>query len=171
MANHSERDRVRRAACRRLAISLTLLTVAGGWLASRTLADDPAAAPAAAAAAFTVGDLKDLADESVIEILTHDEDGALRETKIWVVVVELNAYVRTNRSRWLENIRRGSSVLLRVKGREIPVTATEEGSEPRKAEVEEAFLAKYGFTQRVMSAIRVSEPSVLRLDARASGAI
>src|SRR5206468_11753248 len=39
-------------------------------------------------------------DTSVIEILTHDEGGALRETSVWIVPLAGHGYVRTNDSRW-----------------------------------------------------------------------
>ena len=46
-------------------------------------------------------------EESVIEVLTSDADGELRETPVWVVVIADAAYVRTNDSKWLANTRRG----------------------------------------------------------------
>jgi hypothetical protein len=60
-------------------------------------------------------------DTDVIEVLTHDEDGELRETSVWIVAFDGHGYVRTNDSRWLANIRRGSSVALRLGTDEFPV--------------------------------------------------
>ena len=99
---------------------------------------------------------------SVIEILTQDEDGALRETQVWVVVLD-SAYVRTNNSQWLANIRRGSTPRLRVDGAETAVRASEVDDAPTRDRVEAAFKAKYGLVQRVMSTFRMTEPTVLRL--------
>lgn len=107
-----------------------------------------------------------LREESVIEVLTADEDAALRETSVWVVVVGNAAYVRTNDSTWLANIRRGSAVRVRVRGAESAVRATEVTDAELKERVEQAFLAKYGWVQRVMSTLRVREPTVLELTPR-----
>ena len=102
-------------------------------------------------------------EEDVVEVLTHDEDGALRETSVWIVAFDGHGYVRTNDSRWLANIRRGSSVALRIGEDEFPVTAREPGDDALSARVEEGFKEKYGFTQRVMSVFRMREPTTLEL--------
>jgi hypothetical protein len=137
---------------------------------------DPArfAALALLLAAFLVaagGDLRaaevdwtPFAEEDVVEILTVDSDGEPRETKVWVVVVEDAAYVRTNDSRWLANIRRDPLVRIRVRERELPLRAEETTDRETTERVEEGFKAKYGWVQRMMSALRLREPAVLRLD-------
>jgi hypothetical protein len=103
------------------------------------------------------------AEADVVRIVTQDADGAERDTKVWFVVVDGAGFVRTNDSAWLANIRRGSPVALRLDGVERAVAA-EEVAEPAVTDaVEEAFKAKYGFVQRVMSAFRIREPSVVRL--------
>jgi hypothetical protein len=106
------------------------------------------------------------AEEGVVEILTVDPDGEARETKVWVVVVDDAAWVRTNDSRWLANIRRDPEVRMRVREREYPLTAQEMVDRAVADRVEEAFKAKYGWMQRAMSALRVREPTVLRLAPR-----
>jgi len=105
-------------------------------------------------------------EESVVEILTSDADGDLRETPVWIVVLDGSAYVRTNGSKWLANIRRGSPVRLRVHDVETAMHANEVKDAALAARVEEAFKTKYGITQRVMSLLRTSEPTVLRLTPR-----
>ena len=102
----------------------------------------------------------------MIEIITHDEDGELRETSIWIVTEGDHGYVRTNDSRWLANIRRGSGVALRLGEQEFAVSAREPNDSALSARVEEQFKQKYGFMQRVMSAFRMREPTLLELTAR-----
>ena len=102
----------------------------------------------------------------VIEILTEDEDGQPRETSVWIVTFDGHGYVRKNDSRWLANIRRGSSVALRLDEQEFPVVARESNEPAITARVEEQFKQKYGFMQRVMSTFRMREPTVLELTAR-----
>lgn len=104
------------------------------------------------------------AEEDVVEILTVDPDGEPRETKVWVVVVGDAAYVRTNDSRWLANIRRDPLFRMRVREREFPLRAVEATERETIERVEAGFKAKYGFMQRVMSALRLREPTVLRLE-------
>jgi hypothetical protein len=106
---------------------------------------------------------------NVIELLTHDEDGALRETKVWVVVVDGSGYVRTNASRWLENIQRNPELQLRVSGYDYLMRAEEVKEAAVKERVEEAYKEKYGLLQRTMSFFRFRDPTVLRLVPRTSG--
>jgi hypothetical protein len=106
--------------------------------------------------------------ESVVEVLTSDTDGELRETPVWIVVIDDVAYVRTNDSKWLANIRRGSAVRVRVRGLESGVLALEVADAALKARVEKAFKKKYGSMQRMMSLFRMSEPVVLRLAPKAN---
>ena len=121
----------------------------------------------ASTASAQVFDWPSVATESVIEVLTSDADGELRETPVWIVVIDGAAFVRTNDSKWLANIRRGSAVRVRVRDVESGVLAFEVADAALKARVEKAFKAKYGSMQRIMSAFRMSEPVVLRLDPKA----
>ena len=117
-------------------------------------------ASAAAAGSF---DWTPASSESVVEVLTSDADGDLRETPVWIVVIDDAGYVRTNDSKWLANIRRGSAVRLRVRDVESAVLAREVADAALKASVEAAFKAKYGSMQQIMSVFRMREPVVLRL--------
>jgi len=117
--------------------------------------------PAAAAAA----DWAPFAETKTIEIETQDEDGEARETKVWIVLVDGTGYVRTNDSRWLANIRRGSAIEIRAGETTLAVGASEVEDEATRERVEEAFKAKYGAMQKLMSFFRISEPTVLRLEA------
>ena len=120
-----------------------------------------------AAPAVAETDWAPLAEASVVRIVTQDEDGAERDTPVWFVVVAGDGFVRTNDSEWLGNIRRGSRVALRLEETERAVTAEEVSDSAVTGAVEEAFKAKYGLVQRIMSAFRMREPSVLRLRERA----
>ena len=121
---------------------------------------------ASAAAIAAEPDWEKVKDVGRIQIVTHDEDGALRETSVWIVTQGDHGYVRTNDSRWLANIRRGSGVALRVGEQEFAVSASEPKDPALTARVEEQFKQKYGFMQKVMSAFRFREPTVLELTAR-----
>jgi hypothetical protein len=117
----------------------------------------------AAAAARAGTDGAPFAEADVVRIVTRDADGDERDTSVWIVLVDGNLYVRTNASRWLANIRRGSSVALRLDETTRPVSAEEVSDPAAIARVEAAFREKYGTMQRVMSFFRLREPTVLRL--------
>jgi len=102
-------------------------------------------------------------EESVIEVLTSDPDGDLRETPVWIVVIDGSGYVRTTDSKWLANIRRGSAVRVRVRNVESAMVAREVSDAELAKRVEAAFKAKYGTLQRMMSLFRMREPVVLQL--------
>ncbi len=106
------------------------------------------------------------ADADVVEIITTDADLDLRETKIWIVVLDGSGFVRTNDSRWLANIRRGSDVAIRTGALELAVTATEVQDTELEDQIELAFKTKYGTMQRLMSFFRVSDPTSLRLSVK-----
>jgi hypothetical protein len=116
-----------------------------------------------AAAAAAEGAWSPFEEAGVVHVVTQDEDGAERDTPVWFVVVEGAGFVRTNDSRWLANIRRGSGVVLRLDETSRPVSAEEVTDAAVTGAVEEAFKAKYGLVQRMMSALRMREPTVLRL--------
>jgi hypothetical protein len=119
------------------------------------------------ASAAHATDWSAFAESDVVRIVTQDQDGEARDTPVWFVVVAGDGFVRTNDSRWLANIRRGSSVALRIDAAERTVTAEEVQDAAVSAAVEEAFKAKYGLAQRIMSAFRVREPTLLRLREKA----
>jgi hypothetical protein len=91
-----------------------------------------------------------VAGEDVIEVLTHDEDGELRETKVWMGALEGVGYVRTSDTRWHANIARDANVGVRVAGQEYPLRAELVTDDELHARVNAVFRAKYGFTDRML---------------------
>ena len=53
-------------------------------------------------------------------IVTHDEDGGERVTKLWLVVVDGEGVIRTDDSRWFRNIQRDPNVVFWVGGHAHP---------------------------------------------------
>ena len=102
------------------------------------------------AARATEPDWNALAAENTIEIVTHDEDGDVRETTVWVGVVDGVGYVRTTGSRWLANIGRDPNVLVRVGGGEYALRAQAISDTALRARVNEVFRAKYGFSDAML---------------------
>ncbi len=107
-------------------------------------------------------------DEGVVEVVTTDPDGDLRETKIWILDLDGAVYIRTSGSRWLRNIRRDAEVLLRAAGTEYPARAVIVEETALQERVERGFREKYGFQDRVRAVgpVRFFETTVMRLDPR-----
>jgi hypothetical protein len=138
---------LRRTARRSVAWGATLL--AWGAIAAPVLASEP--------------DWAALSDVGVIEIVTEDEDGDLRETKVWFVLVDGIAYLRTNGSRWLENIHRDPNLVVRIGDEEYAQVAREVTTPTMIERVDEASREKYGWQEAVIHAFRFSDPQILEL--------
>jgi len=132
-------------------------------IAACALAPALLVATGAARAAEGHPDWQALRDVSVIEVITTDEDGDLRETPVWFVLVDGDPYLRTSDSRWLANILRGSPVPIVIEGLEYEVDAVPVDGDAIRAEVDAASAEKYGFQESVIRFFRVRPPDVLRI--------
>ena len=104
-----------------------------------------------------------LADVEVIEVLTSDEDGELRETKVWFVLLGGAPFLRTNDTMWLANLRRDPNLGLRIEDREYEATAEEIAGDAIVEKVDEASRRKYGWQESLIHPFRMQRPDILRL--------
>jgi len=111
-------------------------------------------------------DWEKYADVKVIEIVTVDPDGDLRETPVWFVLLEGAAYLRTSRSRWLENIRRDPKVVIRIEDEEFPLLAHAVEGEEIIGRVDTASREKYGWQEAMIHVFRLRTPDILKLSPR-----
>ena len=118
-----------------------------------------AAGPAGAEAL----DWTSLQDVGRVEVLTSDEDGASRETTVWLVVVDGAGYVRTGSTRWGDNAARTRELGLRAAGSTHPMRVEFVEDEAARERIEEAFRAKYGFSDRMVSWMRGARPKIMLL--------
>lgn len=102
-------------------------------------------------------------DAKVVELITTDDDGDVRETKLWIVLIEREAYLRTNASKWLANLRRDPSAGLRIDGTLYPVRAEVLSDPAWVARVDAATAQKYGWQEKSIHIFRISEPTIIRL--------
>ena len=86
----------------------------------------------------------------VIQLVTVDPDGDVRETSVWLAVVGDRGYVRTNDSRWFQNIERDSELLLRIDDTDIPIRAEPQTDLALWERVDDAFREKYGWQVRML---------------------
>ena len=135
-------------------VLLTLLLVSAfGWLA-------------AGAAGAAEPDWPGLAEAKTVYVLTTDEDGDARETKIWMSVVDGTPYIRTSRSsRWGDNVERNPEIALRVGETLYPLHAQFIDEADERARIVAAFEEKYG-SNPFLNWIRGDDPRIMRLDPR-----
>jgi hypothetical protein len=117
----------------------------------------------AASAPADTPDWESVAGVEVIEVVTEDADGDLRETKVWFVLVDGAPYLRTQASRWLENLRRDPNLVLRIEGSEYEARAEEIPGDEIVETVDRATVEKYGWQERVIHVFRMRKPEILRL--------
>jgi hypothetical protein len=123
----------------------------------------PFAATNAAAADI---DWSAVADVDTVHVLTTDEDGDARATKIWLVVLDGDGYIRTSRrTTWGKNVARDPDIALRIGDVEYPVHATFIVDEAERARIVAAFEEKYG-SNPILNFIRGEDPPIMRLEPR-----
>ena len=103
------------------------------------------------------------AEEGTIEVITTNEDGSSRETKVWLAVVEGQGYIRTGNTGWGGNVERTPEVTLRIGESELPLRVEFVTDEAERGAVKAAFREKYGFSDRLMSPLRGKNPKIMRL--------
>jgi len=112
-------------------------------------------------------DWTQVADVEEIHVLTLDEDGSSRETKIWLTVLDGQGYIRTSRSTtWGGNVEREPEIALRIEETEYPLRASFVTDEALREQVVASFRAKYGWTDGFLNFMRGSNPRIMRLDPR-----
>lgn len=122
-----------------------------------------ALALASAAGAVPPMDWTQFTDTQTVQVLSADEDGGLRLTTVWIVVVDRNAYLRTAGTTWGDNVERNGSLKLRLPNGDKPLRAEKVLSAAEVERVVAAFREKYGTTDAVMELIRFGERRVFRL--------
>jgi hypothetical protein len=103
------------------------------------------------------------ADERVVKVVTHDEDGGDRTTKIWLVVVDGEAYIRTGNTGWGSNVERDPEVRLLTAAGEYDLRVEFVEDETTRDAVSAAFREKYGWSDRLISPFRGRNPKIMRL--------
>jgi hypothetical protein len=111
-------------------------------------------------------DWQAVADVDVIEVVTTDEDGDLRVSKVWFVLVDGVPYLRTNGSRWLDNLRRDPNLGLRIDGREYDAMAEEIPGDEIVEIVDRTSADKYGWQEKTIHPFRIRKPEILKLSPR-----
>lgn len=104
----------------------------------------------------------EISDVGTVHVLTHRADGALRRTRVWLVVMDGAGYLRTFETRWFGDLERNPELVLRVRDRAHRLRA-EPVEGPERERVLRSFREKYGLQDRIVRWLRRSDEHVLRL--------
>ena len=83
-------------------------------------------------------------------VVTLDEDGDKRVTRIWIAIANGVPAIRTNERRWWKNLERDPAFHIRLDGVDYPVRAVEAVGEEDRIRIDEAFADKYGGWETLM---------------------
>jgi len=114
-------------------------------------------------AAAEAPDWSALADVRVVNVVTQDEDGDVRDTKVWLAVVDGQGYIRTGGTTWGDHVERDPQLVLRIEGREYPLRAEFVEDDALRERIVATFREKYGWTDGAMNIFRGSRPRIMRL--------
>ena len=120
----------------------------------------------AASGAAAAQDWGAIGATDVVVVVTRNQDGSERETKVWIIEVDDRAYIRTAATRWYGNVERETDIVLRVGEDELPLRAVLVTDALLAEQVEAAFREKHGFWDAFMEIFRFGEPHVMRLEPR-----
>ncbi len=85
-----------------------------------------------------------------LHIVTVDPDGDSRVTRIWLAIVDREGTLRTGDSRWWQNLERDPTCRIRLLGIEYPVRVEFVMEHEEKARIDNAFVEKYGWLERIL---------------------
>ncbi len=89
-------------------------------------------------------------DRWSLHIVTVEPDGDPRVTRIWLAIVDGEGTLRTGDSRWWENLKRDPNCRIRLLGSDYPLRVEFVTEHEKKARIDDAFVEKYGWLERVM---------------------
>jgi len=85
-----------------------------------------------------------------VHVVTLDPDGDERVTRIWLALLDDEAVIRTNGSRWWENIQREAKCHIRLDDVDYEVAAVAVDGAEERVRIDDAFLEKYGWLERLL---------------------
>jgi hypothetical protein len=89
-------------------------------------------------------------DRWSLQVVTIDEDGSDRVTRIWIATMDGEPVLRTGESRWWNNLQRDASIRIRLSGTDYPYRAESMERFEDKVRIDEIFLEKYGGWERAL---------------------
>ncbi len=102
--------------------------------------------------------------EDIPHIVTHDLDGSMRLTQLWIATLNNVGYLRALDSKWFANVEREQKLQLRIGGNAHNCHAQLVQHPELIAQVQEAFRIKYANRTQVFQALGIKAEKVLQLD-------
>ena len=99
-------------------------------------------------------ELSEAASAVEIVVVTKDQDERVRETTVWVAVLDGSAFVRTSGTPWGRNVDRDPHMVLKIGSADYPASAERVQDEVLVARVQAAFRQKYGLADRAARFVR-----------------
>ncbi len=93
-------------------------------------------------------DLQAATERWSVHIVTRDQDGDERVTRIWIADLDGVSVIRTGDSRWSRNLERDRNCRIRVSGTDTPARVEFVAEPEEKARIDDVFLEKYGWQER-----------------------
>ena len=93
-------------------------------------------------------DLQVATERWSVHIMTRDQDGDERVTRIWLAALNGVGVIRTNDSRWWRNLERDRNCRIRVSETDYPARVEFVAEHEEKARIDDVFLEKYGWQER-----------------------
>ncbi len=103
------------------------------------------------------------ADLQTVQVISTDEGGRARNTTVWIVVVDGQAYLRTGRTIWGSNVEREGKLKLKGELGEYQFRAERITDPSLQEKVMAAFRAKYGLNDMISGVIRLGQHRIFRL--------
>ena len=103
------------------------------------------------------------AEEGTVEVVSTNEDGSARVTKVWLAVVDGQGYIRTGKTGWGGNVERNPEIALRIGETELPLRVEFVTDPTERDAVKAALRAKHGFSDWILNPIRGRNPKIMRL--------
>ena len=120
-------------------------------------------APASSASGEGAIEWDRYSEGGTVTVLTTNEDGSTRETKVWLIVVEGQGYIRTGKTGWGANVERNPEIALRIGETELLLRVEFVTDEAERETVKKALRARYGFWDWLLSPVRGRNPKIMRL--------
>ena len=94
--------------------------------------------------------MNEINDRWSLHVVTNDEDGAERVTRIWIAMLGGDPTIRTNESRWWANVERDPQLRIRLSGIDHLFRVTPIPKRETRALIDDVFLEKYGGWERLL---------------------
>ena len=102
-------------------------------------------------------------DVGTVTVVTTTEEGELRETTVWLAVVEGQGYLRTGSTRWGRDVERSPKLGLRIGEESLALRAEFVEDDALRERVSAAFREKYGWKDALVGIFRGGRPKIMKL--------